>query len=116
MMTALEKIKLWSAAVIVVASVYVAGYELGAQHPAARFGVLVGGLVMAAGLVWFSASGRFFVNYVRAAQVELRKVIWPTKEETLRMTGVVLIFVLIVMSFLWVVDFILSGLLEVLAS
>ena len=115
-MTALEKVKLWTAAVIVVASVYVAGYELGAQHPAARFGVLVGGLAIAAGLVAFSVSGRAFFDYVRAAQVELRKVIWPTKEETLRMTGVVMLFVFVVMVFLWVVDFILGGLLDILAT
>lgn len=115
-MTALDKIKLWSAAIIVVAAVYVAGYELGADRAAARTGVLAGGLLIAALLVAFSVSGREFFEFAKAAQIELRKVIWPTRQETLRMTGVVLLMVSAVMLFLWVVDFILGGLLEALAS
>ncbi|MGI9297985.1 MAG: preprotein translocase subunit SecE [Gammaproteobacteria bacterium] len=115
-MTAIDKIKLWSAALIVVAAVYVAGYELGADRAAARTGVLAGGLLAAALLVAFSVSGREFFEFAKAAQIELRKVIWPSRQETLRMTGVVLLMVSAVMLFLWVVDFILGELLEALAS
>lgn len=116
MMSTIDKIKLWSAAILVVASVYIAGYELGADRTAARLGVLLGGLVLAATLVAFSTSGREFFEYARASYAELRKVIWPSRSETLRMTGVVLIMVLIAMLFLWAVDFVISNLLEVLSS
>ncbi|MBE8158649.1 MAG: preprotein translocase subunit SecE [Betaproteobacteria bacterium] len=115
-MNALEKIKLWSAAVIVVGVVYVAGYELGAGRTAERLGVLAVGLSAAAALVIFSVSGRMFFDFVRAAHVELRKVIWPAGRDTVRITGVVVLLVSLVMAFLWVVDFILGGLLEVLSS
>ena len=115
-MNALEKIKLWSAAVIVIGAVYVAGYELGAEQTAERLGVLAAGLALAASLVVFSVSGRVFLDFVRAAHVELRKVIWPSGGDTIRITGVVLLLVSLVMAFLWVVDFILGALLEVLSS
>lgn len=116
MMNALEKIKLWSAALIVIGAVYVAGYELGAGRTAERLGVLAAGLALAAALVAFSVSGRMFFDFVRAAHVELRKVIWPSGRDTVRITGVVLLLVSIVMAFLWTVDFILGELLEVLSS
>ena len=114
-MTATDKLKLWSAALLVFGSVYVAGYELGSDQTAARLGVLVGGLLLALALVVFSASGRGFWGFVKAANVELRKVIWPSKEETIRMTGVVVALVAAVMLFLWLVDFIIGGLLDILA-
>lgn len=101
---------------MVIATVYVAGYELGSDQPAARLGVLIAGLTLASLLVIFSVSGREFFEYVKAAQIELRKVIWPSRQETVRMTGVVLALVTAVMLFLWFVDFILGNLLEVLAS
>ena len=41
---------------------------------------------------------------------ELRKVVWPTKEEALRMTKIVTIVVLATAVFLGVVDFIFSRL------
>ena len=115
-MTTVDKIKVWSAALIVVAAVYVAGYELGAGQAAARTGVLAGGLLAAALLAAFSASGRAFFEFAKAAQIELRKVIWPSRQETLRMTGVVLLMVTAVMLFLWAVDVVLGALLDALAS
>ncbi|MGI9306656.1 MAG: preprotein translocase subunit SecE [Gammaproteobacteria bacterium] len=115
-MKAAEKIKLWSAAVIVTGAVYLAGYELGAEPAAARLGVLGGGLALAALLVAFSVSGRAFVGFVKASHIELRKVIWPSRQDTFRVTGVVLILVSIVMLFLWTVDLILGQLLEALSS
>ena len=115
-MTAFDKVKLWSAAFAVITAVYIAGYELGDGQAAARLGVLLGGLLLALLLVVFSSSGRLFFDYARASQIELRKVIWPSKQDTLRITGIVVLLVTAVMLFLWVVDFILGNLLGVLAS
>ena len=111
-MTAIEKFKLWAAAGLVIASVYVAGYEIGGDRTAARLGVFLGGLLAAGLLVAFSAPGRQFYEFVKAAQAELRKVIWPSREETLRMTGVVLLFVSAFMLFLWLADYIIGAMLE----
>ena len=54
--------------------------------------------------------GRAVFGVMREARVELRKVVWPTRQETLQTTLVVFIMVLIVAIFLWLLDmFLLWG-------
>ncbi|HKJ87006.1 MAG TPA: preprotein translocase subunit SecE [Gammaproteobacteria bacterium] len=43
---------------------------------------------------------------MREARVELNRVVWPTRQETLQTTGVVIAMVLFVGAFLWVVDWV----------
>jgi preprotein translocase subunit SecE len=53
-------------------------------------------------------------NYVREVAFEVRKVVWPTRKETLGSTAVVLVIVLISGIFLGIVDSILSYLVRVI--
>ena len=63
-------------------------------------GGLIAGLVL---LVW-SAPGRELWSYVQSSRVELRKMVWPTRQETWRTTLVVFVFVLALAVFFWIVD------------
>ena len=54
------------------------------------------------------------VNFLREVRDELKKVVWPTKEEVIRLTGVVILISLFVGLFLGGVDFILTKLFEVI--
>lgn len=54
--------------------------------------------------------------FFKEAQGELKKVVWPTKQQTLVSTRVVIIFVLIVSAFLGVVDFVLGRLIKYILS
>lgn len=113
-MSAVEKMKLWAVAFIVIAVIYVAAYaELSA---AARFGVSAVGVAAAGALVFFSQAGRDFSVFVRDSGVELRKVVWPTKQETMQLTGVVFVFLLVVTMYLWVIDFVIGLLLGALTE
>jgi len=60
----------------------------------------------AAGAVVFltSASGKAFLVFAHESVVETRKVVWPTREETVKSTGVVFLFVVVMAVFLWIVD------------
>jgi len=60
-----------------------------------RIGVVVAGLV--AGLVVFmlSAKGRDTREFLSESRFELRKVVWPTRQEATRLTWVVIIVVII---------------------
>ncbi len=49
-----------------------------------RIAMVVGGLAVAAGLVWFSWYGREFWQFAQASRIELRKVVWPSRDETCR--------------------------------
>jgi preprotein translocase subunit SecE len=47
------------------------------------------------------------VKYVKESRLELKKVVWPTREAVVSSTKVVLVSTAIVALFLWLVDFIL---------
>ena len=48
------------------------------------------------------------LQFLTQARAELKKVIWPTRKQTLASTAVVMVVVLIVAVYLGVVDFILA--------
>ncbi len=52
------------------------------------------------------------VNYVRGSIDELRKVVWPTREQTVQYTLIVIVSVLVVIAFTAALDFGLSKLFE----
>ncbi|MCZ6476359.1 MAG: preprotein translocase subunit SecE [Gammaproteobacteria bacterium] len=51
-----------------------------------------------------STRGQAFVRFVQGARLELRKVVWPTREETIQTTVTVLVFTLIMAVFFWLLD------------
>ena len=69
-----------------------------------RIGILLGGLVIAIGIAWFSESGKRFLAFARDAYEETRRVTWPARKETINTTGIVFAFVVIMAIFLFLVD------------
>ena len=66
--------------------------------------VLLAGLVLA-GLVFFKSPQGVRLNaFLKETKIELRKVVWPTKDETVKTTGMIMVAVIIVAIFLWIVD------------
>lgn len=85
------------------------------QPLSVRLGVLAGGLVLAVLLAWLSPSGKRLLAYGRQSYEELRRVVWPTKKETLNTTGMVMAFIIVMAFFLFLVDKIIEwGLYDVL--
>ncbi|MFZ9346140.1 MAG: preprotein translocase subunit SecE [Burkholderiaceae bacterium] len=70
----------------------------------ARAGALMAGVVAAAVIALLSASGRRFVGFAQHAIDETRKVVWPTRKETVQTTLIVFAFVLVMAIFLWFAD------------
>ena len=98
-----DKAKLAAAAALVLAAI--AGfYLLGKQGVYAQWAVLVVGLLAAVGVFLISESGRQFVAFARDAWREVKKVVWPTRKETLQITAYVFAFVVIMALFLWFTD------------
>jgi len=98
-----DKAKLAAAVALVIASV--AGfYLLGKQGPIVQWAALLVGLVVAAAVFLVSESGRQFVAFARDAWREVKKVVWPTRKETVQMTAYVFAFVVIMALFLWLTD------------
>jgi preprotein translocase subunit SecE len=102
-----DKVKLAAAIVIVIAGV--AGYYvLADQATWMRWLPVIGSLVLAAVVVGFSRYGSEFRRFVELARIELRKIVWPTRQETLQTTLVVFGFVIIAGLFFWVLDLVLA--------
>jgi len=53
-------------------------------------------------------------NFLRETRDELNKVVWPKREEVIRLTGVVILVSILVGLFLGGTDFILTKLIELL--
>ena len=101
--SAADKAKLAAVAALVVAAI--AGfYLLSKQGPLAQWGVLIVGLVAAAGVFLVSEPGKQFVGFARDAWREVKKVVWPTRKETVQMTAYVFVFVVVMALFLWLTD------------
>ena len=60
-----------------------------------------------------TAAGRGVWEFAKGARMELRKVVWPTNKETMQMTLIVFIMVILVALYLWVVDW---GLLKIVKA
>ena len=106
-----DKIKVVTALIAVVAGI-VGFYFLADQSTLTRAGVLVLGVLIAAGMMWTSTPGRDFVGFAREAVRETKKVVWPTRKEATQLTLVVFGFVLLMAIFLWGTDKILEVLLS----
>ena len=99
----------YALAVLLAAAGIVAFYWFG-QWPAPLRALLpLGGLIAAGAVFAFTAKGRATLEYLSEARFELRKVIWPSRQETVRATGVILVVVVIVSLLLGLIDFILGG-------
>jgi len=70
------------------------------------FGVIIA-VAAGLGVVFTSFQGQLLWKFIQGARIELRKVVWPTREETIQTTLVVLIFALIGGVFFWLLDLVL---------
>ena len=67
-------------------------------------------MVAAAAVGAFTGPGRSVRGYLAESQFELRKVVWPTREETLRTTLVIIVVVIILSLLLGLIDVVLKWL------
>jgi preprotein translocase subunit SecE len=98
-----ERIKIAIAALLAVGGL-VAYYALVERSTAVRVGVLLGAEVAAVVLMAFTQAGRTFVAFSRESWEEAKRVVWPSRKETLQTTGVVFVFVFTMAIFMWIVD------------
>jgi preprotein translocase subunit SecE len=69
-----------------------------------RLGIMVAGLAASVALVYRTALGRLVWSYLVGANVERRKVVWPTRQETVQTTLVIAVFVLLASLLFWGLD------------
>ncbi len=99
----LDAIKILLAVGLVVAGVGAYYY-----FPDASVALRAAGVVLSIALgiaVFFSTTrGRELWTFIQSSRVEIRKVIWPTKNETVQTAVAVIIFTIVMALFFWVLD------------
>jgi preprotein translocase subunit SecE len=98
-----DKLK-FSIAVILLVAGLAGFYMLDEQPLVLRVLSVMAGLAAGGAVAWFTEPGRRFAVFVRDAITETKKVVWPSRKETVQMTGIVFVFVVIMAIFLWLTD------------
>jgi preprotein translocase subunit SecE len=98
-----DKIKIAFAVLLLIAGI-VAFYYWSESAMIIRIAAVIGGAVAGAVVFWTSTPGKEFFAYAQESIEEAKRVVWPTRKETLQTTGVVFAFVAIMAVFLWLVD------------
>lgn len=102
-----DKVKLFLA--ILIAVVAVGGFYYFDQYATLmRVGGMLALLAVGTVVAYQTAVGKATWAFVQESQVEVRKVVWPTKEETLKTTGLVVVMVVIIALLLWGMDALLG--------
>ena len=70
--------------------------------------MVLGGTGAGIAIAMTSTQGKRLWHFVQGSRVEIRKVVWPTKQETTQTAIAVFVFTLVMAIFFWALD---SGLL-----
>jgi len=91
------------AALLLVAGVY-AYYAFEELPVFVRLAGVLVSLALAAAVLLRTARGQNAWQFVQSSRAELRKVVWPNRQETMQTTATVLVIVLILCVFFWLLD------------
>ena len=69
-----------------------------------RLLILVGGMALAVGVGFFTRAGRSLREFLVESNFELRKVVWPTRQETVQTTLVIAVVVVVLSILLGLID------------
>jgi preprotein translocase subunit SecE len=101
--TVADKIKLVMAVALVALGI--AGYYwLGETALVLKVLAVVAGILAGAAVAWLSAPGRQFAAFAGESVTEVKKVVWPSRKETMQTTAAVFAFVVVMAVFLWISD------------
>ncbi|MBO1925183.1 preprotein translocase subunit SecE [Thiomicrorhabdus sp. 6S3-12] len=101
--SSLDTIKLVASLAVLILSL--AGYYTFDQmHAVVRVLGVVAGAAVAVFIFYQTTIGRSWFQYLSHAKREVRQVVWPTRPETIQMTLIVFVVVILMGIFLWLVD------------
>jgi preprotein translocase subunit SecE len=95
-------------AILVIAAGVVAYYWYNDLASWQRLFILLGGIVGGGAIGYFTRSGHALRDYLSESVFELRKVVWPTRQETLQTTLVIMVVVVILSILLGLIDLFLN--------
>ena len=98
-----DKVKITLAVIVLIAGIFAYSF-FSDLNIYARVGMFIGGLAVATLLLWLSDSGKRILGFATGSYNEMKRVVWPTRKETLQMTGIVFAFVTVMAIVQWLMD------------
>ena len=109
----IDKIKLVIALLLVGGGIE--GFYLLEDHALVfRILAVLAGLILAALLLATTLPGKTFFEYAQDSVAEAKRVVWPSRRETIQTTVAVFVLVLVMAIFLWIVDIGFMSMVKVL--
>jgi preprotein translocase subunit SecE len=99
----IDKAKLAAAVALVGVGIW-GYYWLGDSALVLRVLAVLAGLLAAGAVALWSGPGRQFAVFAGESVAEVKKVVWPTRKETMQTTAAVFAFVVVMAVFLWITD------------
>jgi preprotein translocase subunit SecE len=109
----MDKIRL-AVAILLVAAGLGGFYLLGDKPAVLRILSVLGGMAAALAVIWTTPLGVAGAAFVKESVAEARKVVWPTRKETIQATGAVFGLVVLMGVILWIVDFSLMWVIRII--
>jgi preprotein translocase subunit SecE len=104
----------WILAIAFLAAAVVGNYVYANEPLLYRVLGVVFLMLVGAGIALTSSQGKAFLQLLKEANIERRKVVWPTRQETTQTTLIVVVVVVLMSLVLWGVDSLLSWLISLL--
>jgi len=83
---------------------------------AVRVLMVLGGTLIGILISMSSVQGQKLWQFIQGSRVEIRKVVWPTKQETTQTAIAVFVFTIVMMAFFWLLDMALLKLVSYLVG
>jgi preprotein translocase subunit SecE len=94
----------WLIIVVIIAAGVVANLYYSQVDVAYRAAIGIGVAVVVLGIAYTTTQGATAWAFVRSARTEMRKVVWPTRQETIQTALVVVAMVVVTALILWGID------------
>lgn len=104
----------WVLVVALVLGALAGFYYWSEQSQLLRVVGLLAALGIAGYIAFTTERGRFAWDFLKESRTEVRKVVWPTRQETTQTTLIVLAMVMVVALFLWLLDSVLGWIVRLL--
>jgi len=110
--TGMKDIVSWMAIAVITIIAFWATYYFSFAAPIKAL-IWIGWLVLTLVFAYLTAKGKEVLAFAKDAKIELQKVVWPTRQETVQTTSIVMIMVAVTGFVLWGID---SGMLWVIGK
>jgi len=106
----------WLAAALLVVAGVVGNQYFSGEPILYRVVALLVMAALAAAIALQTTKGQAFFGLVKEARVEIRKVVWPSRQETTQTTLIVVLVVIVMALMLWGLDSLLGWLVSFIVS